>query len=157
MHSSNRKSSPGTLHFQKNRRCAATLYCQRQPPPRARILNSFSKSLIFFVCGHPTSPLSIPHPQGFSFQKKLAPYGSRPAAAQIVVATSIGYQSTHCPPVGWLLCRRSQHTTVRALLFSGIIFFLGMIGVKEDVRGIYIDAGSQVRVNHTEFRFVTTS
>ena len=31
-----------------------------------------------------------------------------------------------------------------------------MIGVKGGVRGIYIDAGSQVRVNHIEFRFVTT-
>ena len=34
------------------------------------------------------------------------------------------------PPVGWLLCRRSQHATVRALLFSGMFFFLGMVGSK---------------------------
>ena len=71
MHSSNRKSSPGTLHFQKKSPLRGNFVLPTAPPPRAGILNSFSNSL-FFLSGE--TPL--PHPSPRSGHQN--PQGNKP-------------------------------------------------------------------------------
>ena len=70
---------------------------------------------------------------------------------------------THCewgappsPAVGWLLCRRSQHTTVRALLFSGMLFFVSGISVLQVARGVTAASKSLVIIYLSDLRLYFT-